>query len=119
MSDPIHHECGLAMVRLKKPLSYYLDKYGTCLWGFQRLYLLMEKQHNRGQDGVGIGCWLPQPLRANANSTRQLANGKRSAGDDVSGWKTAAANADAPLNDLATGGVAGELGMDCTAPIMP
>ncbi|MCB0241574.1 MAG: hypothetical protein KDH08_23750, partial [Anaerolineae bacterium] len=69
--------------------------------------------------GVGIGCWLPQPLRANANSTRQLANGKRSAGDDVSGWKTAAANADAPLNDLATGGVAGELGMDCTAPIMP
>lgn len=56
MSDSIHHECGLAFVRLKKPLSYYHDKYGTCLWGFQRLYLLMEKQHNRGQDGVGIGC---------------------------------------------------------------
>ncbi len=56
MSDPLHHECGLAFVRLKKPLSYYQDKYGTCLWGFQRLYLLMEKQHNRGQDGVGIGC---------------------------------------------------------------
>lgn len=56
MSDPLHHECGLALVRLKRPLSYYLDKYGTCLWGFQRLYLLMEKQHNRGQDGVGIGC---------------------------------------------------------------
>lgn len=63
MSDPIHHECGLAMVRLKKPLSYYQDKYGTCLWGFQRLYLLMEKQHNRGQDGVGIGCCkLDMPL---------------------------------------------------------
>lgn len=63
MSDPIHHECGLAMVRLKKPLSYYLDKYGTCLWGFQRLYLLMEKQHNRGQDGVGLGCCkLDMPL---------------------------------------------------------
>lgn len=56
MSDPIHHECGLAMVRLKKDLAWYKDKYGTCLWGFQRLYLLMEKQHNRGQDGVGIGC---------------------------------------------------------------
>ena len=56
MSDSLHHECGLAFVRLKKPLSYYHDKYGTCLWGFQRLYLLMEKQHNRGQDGVGIGC---------------------------------------------------------------
>lgn len=63
MSDPLHHECGLAMVRLKKPLSYFLDKYGTCLWGFQRLYLLMEKQHNRGQDGVGIGCCkLDMPL---------------------------------------------------------
>ncbi|NNE92383.1 MAG: amidophosphoribosyltransferase [Verrucomicrobiales bacterium] len=56
MSDPIHHECGLAFIRLKKPLAYYNDKYGTPLWGFQRLYLLMEKQHNRGQDGIGIGC---------------------------------------------------------------
>lgn len=63
MSDPIHHECGLAMVRLKKDLAWYKDKYGTCLWGFQRLYLLMEKQHNRGQDGAGIGCCkLDMPL---------------------------------------------------------
>ncbi len=63
MSDPIHHECGLAFVRLKKDLAYYHDRYGTCLWGFQRLYLLMEKQHNRGQDGVGIGCCkLNMPL---------------------------------------------------------
>lgn len=63
MSDPIHHECGVAMVRLKKDLGWYLQKYGTCLWGFQRLYLLMEKQHNRGQDGVGIGCCkLDMPL---------------------------------------------------------
>ena len=56
MSDSIKHECGLAFVRLKHDLSYYHNKYGTCLWGFQRLYLLMEKQHNRGQDGIGIGC---------------------------------------------------------------
>ncbi len=56
MSDPLQHECGIAFVRLKKDLGYYLQRYGTCLWGFQRLYLLMEKQHNRGQDGVGIGC---------------------------------------------------------------
>lgn len=63
MSDPIHHECGLAFVRLKKDLAYYHDRYGTSLWGFQRLYLLMEKQHNRGQDGVGIGCCkLNMPL---------------------------------------------------------
>ena len=65
MSDPIHHECGLAFIRLKKDLAYYKDRYGTVLWGFQRLYLLMEKQHNRGQDGVGIGCCkLDMPLGA-------------------------------------------------------
>lgn len=53
------------MVRLKKDLAYYKDKYDTCMWGFQRLYLLMEKQHNRGQDGVGIGCCkLDMPLGA-------------------------------------------------------
>ena len=63
MSDSIEHECGLAFVRLKKDLAYYKDRYGTCLWGFQRLYLLMEKQHNRGQDGVGVGCCkLNMPL---------------------------------------------------------
>jgi len=56
MSDPLQHECGIAFVRLKKDLGYYLQRYETCLWGFQRLYLLMEKQHNRGQDGVGIAC---------------------------------------------------------------
>ncbi|HRQ88514.1 MAG TPA: amidophosphoribosyltransferase [Bacteroidia bacterium] len=63
MSDPLQHECGIAFVRLKKDLGYYLQRYKTCLWGFQRLYLLMEKQHNRGQDGVGIGCVkLDMPL---------------------------------------------------------
>ena len=56
MSDPLTHECGIAAVRLKKPLAYYHDKYGTALWGFHKLFLLMEKQHNRGQDGIGIGC---------------------------------------------------------------
>lgn len=56
MSDQIKHECGIALIRLRKPLAYYLDKYGTPLYGFQKLFLLMEKQHNRGQDGVGIGC---------------------------------------------------------------
>ena len=54
MSDPIKHECGIAMVRLLKPLDYYLQKYGTALYGINKLYLLMEKQHNRGQDGVGV-----------------------------------------------------------------
>src|SRR5271154_567211 len=56
MSDPISHECGVALVRLLKPLSYYQEKYGSPLWGFTKLFLLMEKQHNRGQDGAGVAC---------------------------------------------------------------
>jgi amidophosphoribosyltransferase len=63
MSDFLKHECGIAAVRLRKPLAYYLDRYGTSLWGFNKLFLLMEKQHNRGHDGTGIGCVkLDMPL---------------------------------------------------------
>ena len=54
MTDQIKHECGIAMIRLRKPLQYYIDKYGTPLYAVRKLYLLMEKQHNRGQDGVGV-----------------------------------------------------------------
>lgn len=54
MSDAIKHECGLAYIRLRKPLAHYHRKYGTAFWGLNKLYLLMEKQHNRGQDGAGI-----------------------------------------------------------------
>lgn len=54
MSDQIKHECGIALVRLLKPLEYYLAKYGTALYGLNKLHLLMQKQHNRGQDGAGI-----------------------------------------------------------------
>ncbi len=54
MSDSIQHECGIALLRLKKPLQYYQEKYGTWRYGLQKMYLLMEKQHNRGQDGAGI-----------------------------------------------------------------
>jgi amidophosphoribosyltransferase len=54
MSDPIKHECGLAFIRLRKPFSYYLQEYGTVMYGLNKLYLLMEKQHNRGQDGAGV-----------------------------------------------------------------
>lgn len=52
----LKHECGIAMVRLLKPLNYYEEKYGTFQYGLNKLYLLMEKQHNRGQEGAGIGC---------------------------------------------------------------
>ena len=54
MSDAIKHECGIALVRLLKPLDYYIKKYGTATYGLDKMYLLMEKQHNRGQDGAGI-----------------------------------------------------------------
>lgn len=56
MSDSIKHECGIAMVRLLKPLEHYKQVYGTELWGLNKLYLLMEKQHNRGQEGAGIAA---------------------------------------------------------------
>ncbi len=56
MSDFIGHECGVALIRLLKPLQYYQEKYGSPLFGFNKLFLLMEKQHNRGQDGAGIGA---------------------------------------------------------------
>jgi amidophosphoribosyltransferase len=54
MSDAIKHECGIALLRLKKPLEYYKEKYGSAFYGIQKMYLLMEKQHNRGQDGAGF-----------------------------------------------------------------
>ena len=54
MSDAIKHECGIAVLRLKKPLEFYLKKYGTAFYGLNKMYLMMEKQHNRGQDGAGL-----------------------------------------------------------------
>ncbi|MDG1711441.1 MAG: amidophosphoribosyltransferase [Flavobacteriaceae bacterium] len=54
MSDAIKHECGIALIQLKKPLSFYKEKYGSALYGINKMYLLMEKQHNRGQDGAGF-----------------------------------------------------------------
>ena len=54
--EPLKHECGVAMIRLLKPLNYYHEKYGTTSYALNKLYLLMEKQHNRGQEGAGIAC---------------------------------------------------------------
>ncbi len=56
MAEQIKHECGVVLLRLLKPLEYYLARYGTAFYGLDKLYLLMEKQHNRGQDGAGLGC---------------------------------------------------------------
>ena len=54
--ETVKHECGVAMIRLLKPLEYYQQKYGTWRYGLNKLYLLMEKQHNRGQEGAGMAC---------------------------------------------------------------
>ena len=54
--EPLKHECGVAMIRLLKPLDYYQQKYGTWMYGLNKLYLMMEKQHNRGQEGAGMAC---------------------------------------------------------------
>src|SRR6185295_4437978 len=75
MSDPIKHECGIAFIRLLKPLSYYQQKYGSALYGLTKLYLLMEKQHNRGQDGAGLGVIKLDPEPGEQYIFRQRANG--------------------------------------------
>ena len=61
--ENIKHECGIAMIRLRKPLEYYKEKYGTYFYGFNKLYLLMEKQHNRGQEGAEKELWVQVQLK--------------------------------------------------------
>ena len=57
--EPLKHECGVAMIRLLKPLEYYQQKYGTWMYALNKLYLMMEKQHNRGQEGAAFtACWI-------------------------------------------------------------
>ncbi len=65
MSDPIKHECGIAMIKLKKPVQHYAEKYGTPFYAINKMYLLMEKQHNRGQDGAGLACIKNDSLPGN------------------------------------------------------
>lgn len=71
----IKHECGVAMIRLLKPLSYYKEKYGTELYGLDRLYLIMEKEHNRGQEAAGIGCVKLNVAPGNEYIFRERAQG--------------------------------------------
>src|ERR1700730_262522 len=90
MSDPIKHECGLAFIRLRKPFSYYQQKYGTVMWGLNKLYLLMEKQHNRGQDGAGVAAvkmsvepGYPFLHRIRSTATQAIADVFRQIGEEV------------------------------------
>lgn len=71
MSDAIGHECGIAFIRLRKPLAYYTEKYGSPLYGISKLYLLMEKQRNRGQDGAGVAIVRPDALPGTLDIVRR------------------------------------------------
>ncbi|MEP6675535.1 MAG: amidophosphoribosyltransferase [Ferruginibacter sp.] len=90
MSDEIKHECGLAFIRLRKPFSYYQQQYGSVLYGLNKLYLLMEKQHNRGQDGAGVATvklntepGYPFMHRIRSNANQPIADIFRQIGDDI------------------------------------
>ena len=76
--EQLKHECGVAMVRLLKPLEYYQHKYGTWMWGLNKLYLLMEKQHNRGQEGAGMAC-----VKLNASSGEEYMFRERAIGTNA------------------------------------
>ncbi len=90
MSDAIKHECGLAFIRLRKPFAHYQQKYGTVLWGLNKLYLLMEKQHNRGQDGAGVATvklnvepGYPFLSRIRSSENQSIADIFKKIGEDV------------------------------------
>lgn len=77
MSDQIKHECGIALIRLRKPLEYYHKKYGTWMYGLRKLYLLMEKQHNRGQDGAGMANLKLNAVPGTPYLHRERSNGSQ------------------------------------------
>jgi len=76
--EQLKHECGIALVRLLKPIEYYVEKYGTWQYGLNKLYLMMEKQHNRGQEGAGIGC-----VNANASPGSEYVFRERALGSSA------------------------------------
>ena len=73
--EQLKHECGVAMIRLLKPLEYYYQKYGTWMYGLNKLYLLMEKQHNRGQEGAGLASVKMQAAPGQEYMLRERALG--------------------------------------------
>ena len=90
MSDAIKHECGLAFIRLRKPFSHYQQKYKDVLYGLNKLYLLMEKQHNRGQDGAGVATvkldtepGYPFLYRIRSNANQPIADLFEKIGEEI------------------------------------
>ena len=109
MSDPIKHECGLAFIRLRKSFAHYQQKYGSVLWGLNKLYLLMEKQHNRGQDGAGAAVIKLDPLpgshfinRVRSSSSQGIAQGFSFQAQDVHASEEAVVGIDAIARGVAT-----------------
>ena len=76
MEKNIHEDCGVAMIRLLKPLEYYQEKYGTWMYALNKLYLMMEKQHNRGQEGAGMASVKLDSEPGNEYMFRERAEGK-------------------------------------------
>ena len=74
--EQLKHECGVAMITLLKPLEYYQHKYGTWMYGLNKLYLMLEKQHNRGQEGAGIACVKSYTEPGREYMFREKAEGK-------------------------------------------
>lgn len=107
--EPLKHECGIVMIRLRKPLEYYKQKYGTYGYGLAKLYLMMEKQHNRGQEGAGIGVvklnsipgheyvWRERALGAQAIQEIFATVHERMKADDVESMSVEEADALAPF----------------------
>ena len=84
--EPLKHECGVAMIRLLKPLEYYQEKYGTWMYGLNKLYLMMEKQHNRGQEGAGMAAVKLNVKPGNEYMFRERAEGKDAITEIFSIW---------------------------------
>jgi amidophosphoribosyltransferase len=105
MSDAIKHECGIALIRLRKPLEHFHQRYGTALYGLNKLYLLMEKQHNRGQDGAGVASIKLDPAPGTAFIDRERSTDKQAIqlifGKIDQGLRTAVADDRSKLDDPA------------------
>lgn len=94
--ETLKHECGIALVRLRKPLSFYKKKYGTNFYGLNKLYLLMEKQHNRGQEGAGLGCIKLNSTPGNEYIFRERALGSGAIQEIFANVKNIIGNDDSP-----------------------
>ena len=83
MEKNIHEDCGVAMIRLLKPLEYYQEKYGTWMYALNKLYLMMEKQHNRGQEGAGMASVKLDSEPGNEYMFRERAEGKNAVAEII------------------------------------